>query len=482
MTMPIAREKAGALPLPAILPFLVAAVVYVVVLLAGGALLSDPDSYWHVAVGRWIVEHGWVPTADPFSFTFLGQHWIAKEWLSQLLYSAAFSLGGWTGMAVLAAAAAALAFGLLARRLEATLAPVPTLLLLAAAFVLVTPHLTARPHALALPVMVAWTGGLVAAVDARRAPSFWLLPLMALWANLHGGFTLGLLLVGAAGLDAVWSAPATGRKAVAFAWIRFALLALVAACVTPYGPEPILVTGRILGMGDTLHFITEWRPQDFGHIGPFEVVLLLAIGFALYRGLTLPPIRILTILGLLHLALSAGRNGELMGLLAPLFLAAPLAAQFPTIRAGDPHPDRGRLALAAVILAALLPATAGIAAITTIRPPPGITPAAALTALRAATPGPIFNAYDFGGYLIANGVPTFIDGRTELFGADFVRRYGNAVSLADPDGLEKLLADYHIAATLLPAGMPAIAWLDRMPGWKRLYADDVAVVHVKTGP
>jgi hypothetical protein len=137
--------------------------------------------------------------------------------------------------------------------------------------------------------------------------------------------------------------------------------------------------------------------------------------------------------------------------------------------------------LAAAIPAALVPETAGIAAIATIRPPAGITPAAALAALRAATTGPVFNAYDFGGYLIANGVPTFIDGRTELFGADFVRRYGNAVSLADPDGLETLLADHHIAATLRPVGMPANAWLDRMPGWKRLYADDVAVVHVKTG-
>src|SRR5262245_38969960 len=51
---------------------------------ANGVLLSDPDSHWHIAVGNWILAHGSVPTTDTFSFTFAGQPWIAKEWLSQL--------------------------------------------------------------------------------------------------------------------------------------------------------------------------------------------------------------------------------------------------------------------------------------------------------------------------------------------------------------------------------------------------------------
>jgi hypothetical protein len=460
----------------------VAAVVYLVVLLSGARLLNDPDSYWHVAVGRWIVAHGAVPTADPFSFTFAGHPWIAKEWLSQLLYSGAYALAGWGGMVILAAAATALAFGLLAQRLERSLAPTAAIALVAGAFVLVAPHLTARPHVLALPVMVAWTAGLVAAADGRRAPSFLLLPLMVLWANLHGGFTLGLVLVVAAGLDTVWSAAAADRTRLALAWLRFLVLAAVAACVTPYGPESMLVTGRILGMGDALRIIGEWRPQDFGHVGIFEILLLLGLGLALHRGMTLPPFRLLTLLGLLHLALSAERNAELIGLLAPLFLAMPLAAQFPAFRRADAGSGRGRPLLGAAIVALLLPVTAGLAAMTAPAPPAAITPAGALEALRKAKAGPILNAYDFGGYLIANDVPTFIDGRTELYGADFVERYQNAVMLTDPLGLETLLAEHRIGATLLQTGMPATAWLDRMPGWKRLYADDVAVVHVKTGP
>jgi hypothetical protein len=63
---------------------------------SGGALLGDPDSHWHIAVGNWILAHGTVPTVDSFSFTFAGQPWIAKEWLSQVLLALAMTrrLGG----------------------------------------------------------------------------------------------------------------------------------------------------------------------------------------------------------------------------------------------------------------------------------------------------------------------------------------------------------------------------------------------------
>ena len=52
---------------------------------SGLPLLGDPDTHWHIAVGNWMIAHGMAPVADPFSFTFRGEPWIAKEWLSQLL-------------------------------------------------------------------------------------------------------------------------------------------------------------------------------------------------------------------------------------------------------------------------------------------------------------------------------------------------------------------------------------------------------------
>ena len=95
------------------------------------------------------------------------------------------------------------------------------LVFVAAALALTVPHLLARPHVLALPVMVPWVGGLIAAADRRGAPSFWLLPLMALWANLHGGFVFGLVLIAPIALDAVINADAQLRKSLALRWAAF---------------------------------------------------------------------------------------------------------------------------------------------------------------------------------------------------------------------------------------------------------------------
>src|SRR5262249_8505266 len=160
------------------------------------------------------------------------------------------------------------------------------------AFLLTAPHILARPHILALPVMVAWIATLIRAVDTRSPPPWALLPLMTLWANLHGSFTFGLAMIAPIACDALWRAPHAGRSSVARQWIFFTALALGAACLNPYGPEMILVTFRTVALGAALTTVTEWRPQDFTHVGAFEVLMLGAFGFALYRGVTLPLLRI----------------------------------------------------------------------------------------------------------------------------------------------------------------------------------------------
>jgi hypothetical protein len=105
------------------------------------------------------------------------------------------------------------------------------------------------------------------------------------------------------------------------------------------------------------------------------------------------------------------------------------------------------------------------------------TPEAAVAAADLAHAGPLLNDYGFGGYLIFAGIPTFIDGRGELYGGPFIERYNRDVSLADLDDFLKLLDQYKIEATLLEPNTPAIALLDRLPDWRRVYGDDVAVVH-----
>ncbi|WP_213739408.1 hypothetical protein [Bradyrhizobium sp. dw_411] len=472
MSDEVIRSTAKPFPAQAALPWLAGAGVYVLLLTLGPRLLNDPDTYSHIAVGRWIIAHGAVPTTDPFSFSMPGEPWIAFEWLSEVIYATTFTLAGWSGVVALAAAAAALAIGMLTRFLLRELAPTPALLMVVAAIVLLAPHLLARPHMLTLPVMMAWAAALVHGMDRRAPPPYWALPLLVLWANLHGSVVLGLGLIGPAALESLLNEKRSEWPRVILRWLPFSALALVASCLTPYGPEPLLMPLTTLSAGQALGWIGEWRPQDFGHVGAFELLLLAGI-FALSRGVTLPLVRALVVIGLIHFALAQVRNADLLAMLAPLYLAAPLARQLGA-RAEDAADSARGMNLA--VLGAMIMATA-LVLVRDIRPAPRNTPAAAVASAGLTKAGPVLNDYSFGGYLIFAGIPTFIDGRSELYGGQFIERYNRDLSLADLDDLLKLLDRYKFGATLLEPNTPAVAMLDRLPDWQRVYSDGVAVVH-----
>ncbi|HEY8333642.1 MAG TPA: hypothetical protein VIQ05_07585 [Tardiphaga sp.] len=460
------------------LPLWVGVGLYALLLYAGNQLLRDPDTLWQITLGQWIVAHRAVPRADMFSFTMFGQPWISTQWLAQVLYAQAWALAGWAGPVVLAAGAIALTFALLARELTRRLSESASLIFVAAAITLTASHLLARPHVLAMPVMVAWVGGLIAAADRRRAPSFALLPLMVLWANLHGGFVLGLALIAPIALDAVWHAERDARNAVALRWALFAIAAVAASCITPYGWDALLAARKILGLGEALQLIGEWHAVDFGSFGLFELCLLIMIGLVLFRGVTLPPLRIAMLLGLLHMALSATRNQEVFALLAPLFVAAPLARQIGAADAAADDVPRP-YGLYAVLAAGLLAVTVVAASLDRYAPDQRNSPVTAVTELKKLKLARVFNDYDFGGYLISKGVPTFIDGRTELFGEKFFIDHNNASGLLQPESLFRLLRDYDIEATLMRTQSAATALLDHMDGWQKIYSDDVATIHLR---
>jgi len=381
---------------------------------------------------------------------------------------------------VLAASAIAVTFALSAKFLSRQLSESTTLVFVAAALALTVPHLLARPHVLALPVMVAWVGGMISAADRRGAPSLWLLPLMALWANLHGGFVLGLMLVAPIALDAVLSTDVKLRKSLIRRWAAFGVAALVASCCTPYGWNSLLASQKILGLGGALPLIMEWRPADFGSVGALEVCLLLGIGLALFRGVKLPPLRIVLLLGLLHMALSQERSAEVLALLAPLFLAAPLAKQIGGTEVSNSAaapPTRGVLFASVAIV--LVAGTLVYASVHRFEPHTRGSPVAAVVALKKLNLARVFNDYDFGGYLIANGVAPFIDGRTELYGEKFFVDHNAASGLMEPENLFRLLEEYGIEATLMRTQSAATKLLDHVDGWQKVYADDIATIHLR---
>ena len=479
MSMSATHAAGRESPLRAPLALWVGAAVYAAFVLAGNHLLIDPDTMWQVTVGRWILDHGTVPTVDVYSFTMRGQPWISTQWLAQVAYAEALALAGWAGPVVLASLCIAATFALFARSLAQRLSESTTLVLVAAALALTVPHLLARPHVLALPVMMAWVCGLVTAADRRAAPSFWLLPLIALWANLHGGFVLGLALLMPIAVDATSNAEPAQRKSLALRWAAFAVMALAASCLTPYGWNSLLASRKILALGEALPLIMEWRPADFSHVSSLEVCLLLGFGLALYRGISLPPMRIILLLGMLHMALSQTRSLETFALLVPLFLATPLAKQIGGADHDAKPAHAPSLLLAAAIAIALLAGTMAWAPLARFEPHTRGSPVAAVAELKKLSLGRVFNDYDFGGYLIANGVAPFIDGRTELYGEKFFVDHNAASGLMKPENLFRLLDQYNIEATLMRTQSAATTLLDHVDGWQKVYADDIATIHLR---
>jgi hypothetical protein len=480
MTLSVTHEREDASPMRGLMPLWVGVGVYALFLLAGNRLLIDPDTMWQITVGQWILDHRAVPQTDVYSFTMRGQPWISTQWLAQVFYAKSYAIAGWSGPVVLAASAIAATFALLTKFLNRHLSEGTTLVFVAAALALTVPHLLARPHVLALPLLVAWVGGMIASADRSRAPSFWLLPLMVLWANLHGGFVFGLVLIAPIALDAVLSAGPASRQSLVLRWAAFAVAALTASCCTPYGWNALLASQKILELGGALPLIMEWKPADFGSLGPFEICLLLGVGLALLRGIKLPLLRIALLLGLLHMALAQGRAAEILAMVAPLVLAAPLARQIGGNKVSNPDavaPARGMLL--ATLAVALFAATLVYASVHRFEPHTRGSPVAAVIELKKLNLARVFNDYDFGGYLIANGVAPFIDGRTELYGEKFFVDHNAASGLMEPENLFRLLAQYRIEATLMRTQSAATKLLDHIDGWHKVYADDIATIHVR---
>ena len=463
-----------------LLPLWVGGGIYALFVLAGNRLLIDPDTMWQITVGQWMLDHHAVPQTDVYSFTMRGQPWISTQWLAQVLFAKSYAIAGWSGPVVLAATAIAATFALLTKFLTRHLSESTAMVFVAAALALTVPHLLARPHVLAMPVMVGWVGGLIAAADRRGAPSFWLTPLIALWANLHGGFVFGLVLIAPTALDAVLNADTTQRKSLALRWAAFALAALLASFCTPYGWNSLLASRKIIELGAALPLIMEWKPAEFGSLGAFEACLLLGIGLALFRGITLPPMRIVLLLGLLHMALAQGRAAEMLALLAPLVLAAPLSRQIGGADIGNSTAaPAARNLLFAVVGLALATGTVAFASVHRFEPHMHGSPVAAVTELKKLHLTRVFNDYDFGGYLIENGVAPFIDGRTELYGEKFFVDHNAASGLMEPENLFRLLEQYRIEATLMRTQSAATKLLDHMDGWRKVYSDDIATIHVR---
>lgn len=458
-------------PVPAVLALAVFALA-----LFAPQIQGDGDTLWHIVTGNWILANGAIPQADPFSLTFAGAPWTAHEWLSEVLMAGAFNLAGLGGVFILTAAAAGAAVLVVGHRLARDLDGLALFVVLLLSVGLFSPGFLARPHLLALPALALWVSALLLARDENRTPAIWTLPLMTLWANLHGGYMFGLALIGPFALEALIGAKPDERMRVVLGWGGFGLAALGAALVTPNGTEGLLFPFKLLSIS-SLSAISEWQAAEFSGIEPMEIALVALLFLALWRPVQVPLLRLAILILLVHMSLSHVRHQILLGIIAPMLLAGPIADSIGRAKAIKlpalwqlVHPAIACAAVALVGLRLWQPAML-VESMTK--------PVAALAAVPVALrQRPVMNDYAFGGFLIWNNIRPYIDSRADMYGDAFLTRYDKIVHQTG-GGLEEELGRFNIEWTMFAPAQPIVAALDKLTGWQRIYAGQFAVVHAR---
>ncbi len=449
---------------------------------------SDPDTPWHLATGRFILAHHYVPTTDPFSWSMKGKPWITQEWLFETVFAWLAAhlqfVGAWLLYAGIHALTVILLYrlGLRAsnehRLLSALLAVVGTLCGME--------FWTMRPQ-IASYALFALFLLIVQHVREGRYGLLWLSPfLIWLWANTHGSATIGVAVLI---LEAVLSfIPSIGRfrrvplpRGAACRLVAAAAVGTGLGFVNPNGSKAF--TYALLGTNPLMvNNIMEWQSPNFhtaffkyGILSFLLIVLMLLMG---RRNVKIPWRELIFFGGSLAMTLIYQRFMPYLAIAAVPLLAGVLAD---VLRSWQ-RPVRLSVCVSAIAM------VAAIGALITQLPrlkgninthfSQSAYPVAAVTYIKTHHLGSrILNAYNWGGYLIYRGVPTFVDGRTDIFLHDDV--FANYLALQNvwwncPD----LLQQYHFNVALFPPGYSIVTYLESQPDWHIAYSDNVAVVLV----
>ena len=470
-------------------------------------LLDDGDTGWHIRVGQTILATGSVPTTDPFSFSKPGAPWFAWEWLSEVALA---GLHNWLGLkgvvwfsGVLIAAFAALLLRYTLRRgADPLVALLTTLLAVGAASV----HYLARPHlfTMLLVVVTLWVIGR----DLERpGRAVWaLVPLAALWANLHGGFMVLLFclatVAGVALLEAALE-PSRRREKLARAR-RYAALTAASAAATlanPYGWELHRHILAYLRSDWIKMSIAEFQSPSFRaeNVLQFEILLicgLLAAGRLLWRRRYLEAV---WIAAWAHFSLQSARHIPIYAIFAAPLVAVEVSEVWREWALRQPRRSSGRTLFefgrdlgAGLRRATLWPAVFAVALLGVEPPvkwpadfPDSEFPVAVIARNEELIRGRrVFTDDGWADYLLYRFFPVqrvFMDGRSDFYGEEVGEQYLDLM-YGRPRWRE-LLERYEFDAVLVPPKRPLAALLELDPGWVRHDGDEDAVLFVpRDGP
>jgi hypothetical protein len=449
----------------------------------------DPDIWWHLRTGQWIVDHAQVPATDPFSAYGYGKRWIAYSWLFEILVYALFTKLGLMGIVVFTAVMSLLISLVLHCVLRRAGLPVIVEVLSVAAALGAMSHLIS-PRSWLFSILF-FTVELFILFHVRRtgriAPLLALPPLFILWANLHMQFIYGLAVLGLflvevllSRLPSVSLYPSHYPK-ITIGRVSFVLLAcLVATLITPYNFRLYIPIFEVIGQTGAFQLIRELLPLSFRSLADWLVLgLAMVAAFILGRQRAWLPFPTLLLLMGTFLAFRAGRDVWVL-VLGAVFIIS----EFGRFVRIEPSFRFTKLRAIWVIVALTVAIyLIGVRREISEQQLESVVerrfPVAAVRFINEKNyPGPLYNHFNWGGYLIW-ALPRLLvsmDGRMNVHGDQRIERSVNTWS-----GLKGWESDAELMkAGLVIAGVNhALTNLVRMdPRFKLVYEDNVATVFV----
>lgn len=463
--------------------------LYLIPSLAAMKPVVDPDIWWHLRTGQWIVENGAVPKTDPFSSYEMAKTWIAYSWLFDVLVYGLFRTFGLTGLVIYTLIMSLLitvALHALVSRLEPRF-PVAALIT-AVGIASMVPMLSPRPWLFTILFFIIELDIiLLVCRSGNRGRLLLLPPLFIIWANTHIQFIYGLFVLALATAEPliyrllpILSTHTNSEKISLWSLLLITLLCATATIATPYHFYLYRVVVEYMAQTVPFQHIDELLPVRFGSL-PEWLVLISTLGAVLSIAWRreLRPFLLLLIVAGIFLSFRVRRDLWFVVVAAAIIIASigtreSPAERFPmtTLRAS-------------LVSAAILITLAGVAWFRNIseghleEAVAKIYPVSAAAAVEQhAYPGPLYNHLNWGGYLIWRlpNLPVSMDGRTNLHGDKRIERSvktwtGAQDWASDPEltAARLVIADVNLALTSL---------LRLDPRFELVYEDKVAAVFV----
>ena len=459
--------------------------------------IADPDFWWHLRTGQFIMQTHTIPHSDLFSYTKAGAPWITHEWLSELFIYALFRAGSYGLLIFVFSLIISGAFLFTYLRSADYTRPYMAGFALLLGAISSAPTWGARPQMISL--LLASLFLFLLDRYSRGGKLEFLIPLpliMLLWVNLHAGYFLGLGLIGifiAGGLiEMLLAGFSKGTHVEHVPTLKDIISLCVTLCLcilfslaNPNGMNIIIYPFQTLTSPSMQQFIQEWFSPDFHQLmwQPLAWLILALIVAGMISKKSISPANILLVTVFGYAALISMRNIPFFALAAIPVLSEQVGSLI-KIRASD-HVSGRLFRLAIPVLLGCILLITSLRFIQVVRQQPETEaenfPKTAVDWLLAHAPtGNLFNSYTWGGYLIWRTYPeyrVYIDGRADVYGDAFIFDYLNIYN-ADP-GWEGKLNKQAVRTILVGSDAPLANILRQSPAWQIAFEDKRSAIFVR---